>query len=105
VTSAGDLDISWTIYDGQLVGNSSRGPLKEFVLRVFDDNTKTRLRQYELGRDIRQMTVAGLGPGTYDVCVMELNDSGLGGLCPGPVTIERAPSQTPSSSPSPTPSN
>lgn len=106
VTPQGDLDVSWDIDPGQLQGNESSGPLKEFVLRVFrDGGSYERLRQYELGVDVRSMTVSGLGPGNYDVCVMELNDSGLGGLCPGTTTIPSpSASPTPTSSPTPTPS-
>lgn len=102
VTPEGDLDISWDIDPTQLQGNEYSGPLKEFVLRVFrDGGSYERLRQYELGVDVRSMTVSGLGPGDYDVCVMELNDSGLGGLCPGTVTIPARSSPTPTSSPTP----
>ena len=112
VTPAGDLDVSWDIYPSDLQGNSSSGPLKEIVLRVFADGSYERLRQYELGVDVRAWTVSGLGPGKYDVCVMELNDSGLGGLCPGTVTIPPpssssptpASSATPTESPTPSPS-
>ena len=102
VTSAGDLDVSWDIDPAQLKGNEYSGPLKEFVLRVFADGSYERLRQYELGVDVRAWTVSGLGPGKYDVCVMELNDSGLGGLCPGTVTIP-PPSPSPTSTASGTP--
>jgi len=107
VTPDGALDVSWEIYPEQLQGNSSSGPIHEFVILVHKEDNDTVVRKFELGLDARSTTISGLGPGTYTVCVDELNDSGLGGLCPGAVTIDAAPSspppsETPTPSPSPT---
>jgi hypothetical protein len=105
VTPAGDLDVSWEIYSQDLQGNRSSGPIHEFVVLVHNDTTNTVVRKFELGLDARSTTISGLGPDTYTVCVDELNDSGLGGLCPGAVTIDSSPSSpSPTDTPSPTPS-
>ena len=105
VTPAGDLDVSWVVSSQDLQGTRYSGPIKEFVVLVHDDDTDTVVRKFELGLDNRSTTISGLGPDTYTVCVYELNDSGLGGLCPGAVTIEPPPSSPPpSDTPTPSPS-
>lgn len=105
VTPAGDLDVSWDVPSDQLRGNSVSGPIREFVVLVHNDNTDTVVWKHELGLNTRSTTISDLGPDTYTVCVYELNDSGLGGLCPGAVTIKAPPnSPPPSDSPTPAPS-
>jgi len=102
-TPAGDIHVSWVISSHDLEGDATSGPIHEFVVRVHDRATD-RVRQYELAVDRRSMTVSGLGPGTYDVCVFELNDSGLGAGPRDPVTISPATGESPSpSQPTPTP--
>ena len=106
VTPEGNLDVSWVVSSSDLQGNEVTGPVKAFYLRVHNDGTDTvPIWAKELPFSSRSTVVSGLGPGTYTVCIFELNDSGLGGLCPGAVTIHASPSPSPSSSATPSPTS
>jgi hypothetical protein len=101
----GDIDVTWITPNSDLKGDYYAGPIKEFVIRLYQSGSTQMLREYERGTSMRSMTVTGVAPGDYDVTVMELNDSGLSAGVDIRVTVP--PKPTPSPGPptaSPTPS-
>lgn len=98
------LHVVWASYD--LAGSTSWGPVHSFVIRLLRTGSDVVVLTRVLPTGERATDLRDVPPGTYDVQVQELNDSGLSAGLYDSYTVAAPPPPSPSRSaaPSPTPS-